>query len=82
MGLLGLAEECENQAKFEYSIPVQAASTQARSQAYVSGVAKLSQRSHVVRSLRAYFILHVTKIKWIMCVQKKTELSSTSQRSG
>ena len=44
---------------------------QARSQTYVSGVAILFHRSHVVRSLRAYFMLYVVKIKWIMCVQKK-----------
>ena len=44
---------------------------QARSQAYVSGVARLSRRSHVVRSLRAYFIPYAIKIKWIMCVLKK-----------
>ena len=31
-------------------------------------------------NLRAYFILHVVTIKWIMCVQENIELSSTSQR--
>ena len=34
-----------------------------------------------MRSLKAYFILYVIEIKWIMCVQKKTELCSMSQRS-
>ena len=35
----------------------------------------------MLRNLRAYFILYAVKIKWIMCVQKKNELSSMSQRS-
>ena len=39
-------------------------------QTYASAVAKLSQRSHVVRSLRAYVILCTIKIKWIICFQK------------
>jgi len=44
---------------------------QARSQACVPGVAKLSQRNHLVQYLRTYFILYAIKIKWIMCVQEK-----------
>ena len=35
----------------------------------------------MVRSPRAYFILYVIKIRWIMCPEK-TELSSMSERSG
>ena len=35
----------------------------------------------MVKNLRAYFILHVATIKWIMCVQENIELSSMSQRS-
>ena len=49
-------------------------------QACVSGVAKFSQRNHVVQNLRAYFMLHVITIKWMMCVQEKIELSGTSKR--
>ena len=54
---------------------------QAHSQACVSGVAKLSQRYHVVQNLGAYFIFYVIKIKWIICLQEKIELSSMSQRA-
>ena len=32
------------------------------------------------KNLRAYFILHVVTIKWIMSVQENIELSSMSQR--
>ena len=47
---------------------------QACSQAQVSGLAKLSQSNHVVRTQRAYFILlYVSTIKWLMCVQGKIE---------
>ena len=53
---------------------------QARSQARVSGVAKFSQRNHVVQNLRAYFMLRVVTIKWMMCVQEKIELTGMSQR--
>ena len=53
---------------------------QARSQACVSMVAKFSQRNHVVQNLRAYIMLHVVTIKWMMCVQEKIELTVTSQR--
>ena len=55
---------------------------QARSQACVSGVAKLSLGDHVMQNLRAYFIRYVIAIKWKMCVQKDIELSSMSQRSS
>ena len=34
----------------------------------------------MVQDLRAYSILHVVAIKWILCVQEKSELSSMSQR--
>ena len=54
---------------------------QARSQVCVAGVADLPCRNHVVQNLRAYSILHVVKIKWIMCVQENIELSTMSQRS-
>ena len=37
--------------------PIRTMSEQARSQACVSGVAKLHCRNHVVQNLRAYFIL-------------------------
>ena len=43
---------------------------QARRQACVSVVAKLPRRSHVVWNLRAYFILYVVKLNWILCVQE------------
>ena len=33
----------------------------------------------MVQNLRAYSILHVATIKWIMCVQENIELSSMSQ---
>ena len=55
---------------------------QARSQAYVSGEAKLSQRSHVVRCLRAYVILYVIKVKWIMRVQKKLNFLVCHRNQG
>ena len=34
----------------------------------------------MVQNLRAYSILDVATIKWIMCVQENIELSSMSQR--
>ena len=34
----------------------------------------------MVQNLRAYSIIHVATIKWIMCVQENIELSSMSQR--
>ena len=34
----------------------------------------------MVKNLRAYSILHVATIKWIMCVQENIGLSSMSQR--
>ena len=34
----------------------------------------------MVQNLRAYFMLHVITIKWMMCVQEKLELTVTSQR--
>ena len=34
----------------------------------------------MVKNLRAYSILHVATIEWIMCVQENIELSSMSQR--
>ena len=34
----------------------------------------------MVQNLRAYSILHVVTIIWIMCVQENIELSSMSQR--
>ena len=55
-------------------------SKQARTQACVAEVAKLHWRNHVVQNLRAYFILHVVTIKWIMYVQENIQLSSMSQR--
>ena len=45
--------------------------THAGSQTCVSGAAKFSRRSHVVRNLRVYFILYAIKIKWIACSQKQ-----------
>ena len=51
--------------------------SQAYNQACASGVAKLSQRNHMVQNLRAYFILYV--IKW-MCVDENINFSSMSQR--
>ena len=53
---------------------------QARSQVCVTGVAKLPWGNHVVQNRRAYSILHVVAIKWIMCVQENIELPSMSQR--
>ena len=50
------------------------------SQACVSGVAKLPWRNHVVQNLRAYFILCVITIIWIMSVEKKINLSRMSLR--
>ena len=47
---------------------------QARSQACVSGVAKLHWRNHLVQNLRAYFIPIVITNKCTMCVQEKIEL--------
>ena len=47
-----------------------------RSQVCVLGVAKLSWRNHMVQNLRAYFILYVITIKWVIRVQEKIELSS------
>ena len=38
---------------------------------YVSGVAKLPWRNHVIQNLRAYFLTHVSTIKWIMYVCRK-----------
>ena len=35
-----------------------------------------------MQNLRAYFKLYLIAIKWIMCVQKKIEFSSMSQRSS
>ena len=32
------------------------------------------------QNLRAHFILYVIAIKWIMCIEKKINLSSMSQR--
>ena len=52
--------------------------SQAYSQACASGVAKLSQRNHMVQNLRAYFILCV--FKWILCVEEIINFSSMSQR--
>ena len=34
----------------------------------------------MVQNLRAYPILHVATIKWIVCAQENIELSSMSQR--
>ena len=34
----------------------------------------------MVQNLRAYSILHVATIKWIMCVQENIELTSILQR--
>ena len=34
----------------------------------------------MVQNLRAFSILHVATIKWIMCVQENVELHSMSQR--
>ena len=47
---------------------------QARSQVCVAWVAKLPWRNQVVLNLRAYSILHVVTVKWIMCVQENIEL--------
>jgi len=44
---------------------------QARSHTYISGVAELSWRNLVVQNLRAFFIIRVFTIDWIMCVCKK-----------
>ena len=54
---------------------------QARSQAYLSGVAKFSWRKHVPQMLRAHLILYVVKLKWIMFAQEKIEYSSMLLRS-
>ena len=56
-------------------------SSQARKQACVLAEAKLFWRNHVVQNLRAYFILYVIIINWIMCIQEKMELSRMSERS-
>ena len=53
---------------------------QACSRARAPGVAKLSWRNHVMHRLRAYSMLYVITIKWIMCVQENIELSSMSLR--
>ena len=34
----------------------------------------------MVQNLRAYFMLHIITVKWMMCVQEKIELTVTSQR--
>ena len=34
----------------------------------------------MVQNLRAYSLLHVATIKWIMCLQENIERSSMSQR--
>ena len=34
----------------------------------------------MVQNLRAYFMPYVITIKWMTCVQEKTELTSISQR--
>ena len=34
----------------------------------------------MVQNLRAYSILHVVAVKWIMCAQENVELPSMSQR--
>ena len=52
---------------------------QARSQAYVSGVARLYWGGHVVQNVRAYFILNAITIKWTMYMPEKIERSSMSQ---
>ena len=52
-------------------------------QACVSGMPKLfwrNQQFWMEQNLRAYFILYVITIKWTMCVEKKSNLSSMSQR--
>ena len=55
---------------------------QARSQACVSRVAKLSRRSHVVRNLRAYFTLYFLKIKGVMCVLRKLNFLVCHKNQG
>ena len=49
-------------------------------QVCVTGVVKLPWRNHEVQNLRAYSILHVVAIKWIMFVQENIEPPSMSQR--
>ena len=39
---------------------------------------KSIKTKHVVQNVRAYFMLYIFTIKWITCVQEKTELSSRS----
>ena len=53
---------------------------QDRNQARVSGMAKLSWSNRVVQNLKAFFILYVTTIKWIIYVQVKIGVFSNSQR--
>ena len=48
--------------------------------ACASGVAKLSRRNHMVHCLRAYFLLFIITIEWIMCVLEKNEIYSISLR--
>jgi len=50
------------------------------SQACVSGVAKLFWMNHMIQNMRAYFMLYIITIKWIICVHGKIEFSSISQR--
>ena len=61
-------------------IQVRPTTHQARSKAFVSGVAKLPQRNHVVQNLRAYFVIKLSLSKIIMCVQEKNEVFNMSQR--
>ena len=47
----------------DYFLEILSNHSHAHSQACESGVAKLSQRSHVVQNVRAYFVLYVLKTK-------------------
>ena len=53
----------------------------AHSQASVSRVAKLTWRYNMVKSIRAHFVLYVSTIKRIMCVQENFELYYLLQKS-
>ena len=61
-------------------LPQMICTLQARSQAYLSGVANFHWKNHVVQNMRAYFILFFITIKCINCMQEKTEFSCMLQR--
>ena len=53
---------------------------QARCHACVSGVTKLPWRNRLMLNLRAYFVLYVISITWIMYVHERIRLSSIPQK--